>query len=656
MIYWTTTARVALLATAVLIVSCSEEPIGPLGPTLTDAGDDTARLDVTSEPDVGLDETEGAADACEGCGDDDGSGEPDSSPDAGDLPVSDTPGDPVVGDDDVRSDDSDRGDTESDALPDLDPDTIRTPDASDFGLTIRISSDDPMVPGEVVSGIITVHADIVGPSGTAGILGVEFFVNEFRVDTDLIPPYTTALRTTDWPDGNQQLRAFSAHIDGGTAAAESIIRFDNTPPEITVTIPEESTTIFYEDGDVPLRLDVDDPTAISYASIRANGLLVAEFFEPPFETELELSAVYVREDALPETLFMQYEAVDLLSQRSVTSYDVVVHPRFAWEYETLGEIWASPVVTPSGQVVFGNKNNLLTVVDPDGNEVNSWSVDGTLDVACAVDPSTGRIFAGTSGGTIYGFDVGSGSAAWSTSISSPPGGDLVFADGSVYVVSFQGVVYSLNPSSGSENWSTALPDRVLASPAVRDGVVYVGSQDSHFYSVTSGGATDLLTTGGEIWAAPAIDTEGNVYIGSNDGWLYAIDPDAALPEDVLIWSSEIEGQLWGRPIITAEGAMFLSSTSRFVHRIDIETGLTQWRIRTDGITRSSPTQGDDGTLYIGTSLGDVLAIEPLEGDIAWSYTIGDTIHGTPLVTSDRLYVGSTNRDFFALWLAPGLDP
>jgi outer membrane protein assembly factor BamB len=75
-----------------------------------------------------------------------------------------------------------------------------------------------------------------------------------------------------------------------------------------------------------------------------------------------------------------------------------------------------------------------------------------------------------------------------------------------------------------EKWSATTGGTVHSSPAVVNGVVYVGSEDGKLYAfdATGGALQWTATTGGPVDSSPAV-VNGVVYVGSGDGNLYAFD-------------------------------------------------------------------------------------------------------------------------------------
>jgi len=394
--------------------------------------------------------------------------------------------------------------------------SVSDPDA----LKVAIS-----LPGEVLTGVVTVDAAV---SGGANPLGVEFHVDGVRVDTDLLPPYSSTFDTKKYADGPHSVSCATADEAGDSATDIVNVVFDNTPPQLLQTWPGDGSTVFFEDGPLHVAAQwLSEGAAVVAVSIKVNGLTVAELEAVPFEVDVEWPSIFVTESALPKNLYIQVEAEDALGMKDVRSINVTVARRYAWKFETQGEIWATATVSPSGNLLFGNKIGKYYSLTPDGVPAWETSLDSGVSVQSAVSQSTGNSFVGTLNGTIYSIGP-SGSIEWSVNIGSPPGGSLRFIPDLVFVVAFSGTVYALNPSNGSTAWQVNLPEYSSASPAVSpDGIVYVGCQDSSLYAVQGGSILWSLPTGGEVWSEPEIAPDGTIYFGSNDGWLYSVAPGGA---------------------------------------------------------------------------------------------------------------------------------
>jgi outer membrane protein assembly factor BamB len=101
----------------------------------------------------------------------------------------------------------------------------------------------------------------------------------------------------------------------------------------------------------------------------------------------------------------------------------------------------------------------------------------------------------------------------------------VVSHGVVYCASRDGRLHALDGQSGREEWSSG-PGLAghFSSPAVASGPeVYVGSDDGilHALHVITGNETWQFRTGAGRLSSPAV-SHGVVYVGSADGYLYAV--------------------------------------------------------------------------------------------------------------------------------------
>ena len=124
--------------------------------------------------------------------------------------------------------------------------------------------------------------------------------------------------------------------------------------------------------------------------------------------------------------------------------------------------------------------------------------------------------------------------------------------------------------SGDLRWRYKAGGAVRSSPAVVDGVVYFGSGDGYLYAVdalegtptpTPTNVYDItptptpLTIREEIWRYETGDSgrsspvvvDGVVYVGSQDGYLYAVDADSG----DLRWRYETGGVVRSSPVVAS---------------------------------------------------------------------------------------------------------
>ena len=91
-------------------------------------------------------------------------------------------------------------------------------------------------------------------------------------------------------------------------------------------------------------------------------------------------------------------------------------------------------------------------------------------------------------------------------------------------------LYAVDTTSGKIDWMFPTGAAIASSPAVATGaaqpIVVVGSNDGNVYFIQDNGSSAtmlaLFPIGDAVRSSPAIGRDGTVYVGADDGRLYAI--------------------------------------------------------------------------------------------------------------------------------------
>lgn len=185
---------------------------------------------------------------------------------------------------------------------------------------------------------------------------------------------------------------------------------------------------------------------------------------------------------------------------------------------------------------------------------------------------------------------------------------------------------------GDLKWSVELGGTITAAPAVSsDGTIYVGCTDNKLYAVSSDGDIKWTFEAGHQMFAPSIGSDGTIYIGSVDDNLYAVNPDGSQK-----WSVDLGGNATC-PAIGGDGTIYVRSNyGENICAINPD-GTKKWdiRIAISGVT--NPVIGIDGTIYAG-GFGVILsALEPDSGIIKWT-TGGGNGSNCAIGANGNLYV------------------
>lgn len=254
-----------------------------------------------------------------------------------------------------------------------------------------------------------------------------------------------------------------------------------------------------------------------------------------------------------------------------------------WTLPTGGPIDAAPSVLADGTVVLGGYDGRLRAVDPGG--AVRWERDlgaPVMTTPCVDDD--GHLWIGADDGALHGFDE-AGERLARVSIADLVTTSPVCSGGVVYVC--QRTLYG---SDGSRAAVAAEP--VVAAPAVgADGTLYVGSWDGYVYAVRDGVVQWNAPVQGQVYAGCAVGPAGQVLVGTRAGEVVALSPAGE-----RLWDRKLSDGVYGTPAIAADGTCFLGANDNRLYALDLATGEVVWKERVGRDIRSSVALTDDGTV------------------------------------------------------------
>lgn len=190
-------------------------------------------------------------------------------------------------------------------------------------------------------------------------------------------------------------------------------------------------------------------------------------------------------------------------------------------------------------------------------------------------------------------------------------------------------VYSATgvPKFNEIKWKFHTGGRVIASPAVVKGVVYVGSTDGNLYAIDAVSGTEKWKFATKAWevSSPAVVSDV-VYLLSYDGNFYALDAASGQVK----WKFKTEGEKH----YTGTHLHYLQPAS--------ESMPDPW-----DFYLSSPSVSN-GTVYFGSSDGNVYALDALSGALRWKFKTGDVVHSSPAIADGTVYIGSWDTHLYAI--------
>jgi outer membrane protein assembly factor BamB len=116
----------------------------------------------------------------------------------------------------------------------------------------------------------------------------------------------------------------------------------------------------------------------------------------------------------------------------------------------------------------------------------------------------------------------------------------------------------------------------------------------------------------------------------------------------ILWKIHSGGQFFfSSAAVGSDGTIYVGSWNGQLLALD-PSGTQKWAFKTNGPIFSSPTVGPDGTIYVGSLDQKVYAIKP-DGTLQWSFATRDGVYSSPALSTDgKIYIGSRDNNLYAL--------
>lgn len=134
-----------------------------------------------------------------------------------------------------------------------------------------------------------------------------------------------------------------------------------------------------------------------------------------------------------------------------------------------------------------------------------------------------------------------------------------------------------------------------------------------------------------IYSSPVIGSNGNIYFGSDDGCLYALDSNGN-----YLWSYQTQAPVRSTPLIGV-GTIFVVSEDGSLYAVNSSTGHLKWHypFSTQGSLDYPPSMSPNGLLYFACD-PYLYAINSVTGHLVWKVNYAwnstalavDPVHGT----------------------------
>jgi len=241
---------------------------------------------------------------------------------------------------------------------------------------------------------------------------------------------------------------------------------------------------------------------------------------------------------------------------------------------------------------------------------------GQLSATPTIDSAGRRLYIGVSNSNFFAVRRDTGNIAWVMYGDAPIRNSAVITnDRKMILATEKGTIYGIDLNNlliignvVTPNWTVANFDTISSSPAIDYyGYFYFGTKNGKLKKILlTVGQPGVIVwesmLGGSVYAAPVIDANSNVYVGSTNGKFFCLNPN----NGAIKWQYQTPYSVRTTAAISDIHRIYLGNESGEIYSLDTN-GNRLWYYK-DSSNISMSLTYHKGTLYAGTQTGRVVAL------------------------------------------------
>ena len=201
----------------------------------------------------------------------------------------------------------------------------------------------------------------------------------------------------------------------------------------------------------------------------------------------------------------------------------------------------------------------------------------------------------------------------------------------------------LSSEPGEAVWRFQTGGWVDAAPLIVDGTVYVGSQDGFLYALSAAsGAPVWKYDAGANVAASAASAGGLIIAADLDGRVHAVERDAGSRK----WMTAPESRIWGG-VAANESAAFAANEDGVVFAASLKDGSELWRFAADDAIYGGVAVSG-GAVFVASQDDWVYALDAKSGGVKWRTEMSGGANSAPIFANGLVIVGSWDERLYAM--------
>jgi outer membrane protein assembly factor BamB len=234
-----------------------------------------------------------------------------------------------------------------------------------------------------------------------------------------------------------------------------------------------------------------------------------------------------------------------------------------WQFETSSPSYVTPALDKREAVYFGCDDGKFYCVSNKGKQLWQYQTGDEISGSPVISKQ-GTVYIASD--ALYALN-NKGQSQW---IFKPPEEDeayffaspIIGNDGTVYIGDINGALYAIT-DKGRIKWQAFTEEE----DAIRAGAV-IDQQDNIFFGDENGivqmkkpfaEIKPLFETDYYIFSSPALDANGNIYVMSDDGFLYCLNQQGKLMFKWAIAEDSKDIMYSASPVIDQDGSVYVAS-------------------------------------------------------------------------------------------------
>lgn len=215
--------------------------------------------------------------------------------------------------------------------------------------------------------------------------------------------------------------------------------------------------------------------------------------------------------------------------------------------------------------------------------------DGTAATNLVVSPDGRALYFGTDRERLDAYATADGSKLWEAPLGGIPGDVTVGADGTIYVGATDDELHAIGPD-GVTRWRYPAGSRVI-TPVVAGTTIYGVTEQGAAFALAADGSQIWRAELGAVGAGIAVEPGGTAYVSTRDSALHALNASGQ-----PVWQTQLNGGPPTAPAVASDGRIYLGAEDGNFRMI-MPDGTVAGMFNFQKPLRIAPVAGKDGVVF-----------------------------------------------------------